>query len=491
MTVHTLYYQVEWNPSGSSWVDITSYVMSVEGDFQTSGTGNGIGFGDSSDATAKITVDPTAHGGSLSLATWAYVPIRVTFTANANTARGAAGVILEMQQDADKAVFSVVGYKQLISTVRAYSQLLRSRPLATKTTATSIENPATGGYAAGLLNWIMWQAGGRPYEQAGSYSGAAFYYSLAQAPIAPAYSWVAGEDGWLEALRCVRATGGQLYQRPDGVICYVSPLTIAGGSSVWTLTSASYASVERRSTARDVVSSFNCTYVPRVVAGMTEIISDTNVRVVAVGATITVELEPQYPFTSLQTASGGTQLLADAISATCYDGTIPAQGSGYTHTLSYSAQHITLTITNAGALPFVIEKITLRGTPLVPTEAGTVTLGSGNPTQSIEDNPLIQSRSHAQRLARMALAFYGTARPIITASGVRYDPTIHQVGLCGTITVSAWGLSAAPAVILGVKHSESGLDCDLDVVVTTGLPTLSQYFLVQTASQVATKKIGY
>lgn len=492
MSIYTASYLVEWKPGGA-WVDITSNVMSVEGDFQTTGSGSGFGFGDSSSAEATIKLDLNATGSPLSVATWAYVPIRVTFTAAAVTARGAAGVIIDLERDIDVVTLKMIGYQQLISRVRVFSQLLLNRPVATKTTALSIDDPTNGSYAAGILNWIMWQAGGRPYEQSATYTTATFYYSLAQAPIAPKYTWVAGEDGWAESLRLVRSVGGQLYQRPDGVIAYVSPLTMAGGTSQFTYTEDDYREATMRGSARDLVSSYSVTYIPRALAGVTEIVSDGEARVAAAGATITIELQPQYPFINLETVSGGTQLLSDAISATFYDGTQVAQAGsgGYTHTLSVAAQHITLTITNTGSLTFVIEKITLRAQPVIPGEPGTITVGSGTPTVTIEESPYIQSRSHARRLARQALDFYGTARPIITLAGCAYNPAL-QVGHAGTLTVASWGLSAVPVVILGIKHSDTGLESDLDVIQTSGIPALADYFVISTASQSGlTKYIGY
>lgn len=487
MSIHTAGYTIEWYQSGV-WTDISSHVISVEGDFSTVNAGNGIAFGDSSDAGATITV-ATA---SLDVSLWAYIPVRGTFVMDANTARGIAGVIISIDEDMDTAKLTVTGYKQLISTVRVYSDLWQYRPIATKTTATSVEDPSDGAWAAGALNWIMWQAGGRPYEQAGTYTSAAFYYSLSQAPIAPKFSWIAGEDGWEEALKLVRAAGGQLYQRPDGVIAYVSPLSIAGGTPQFSLTTSDFGDITRAGSAADVVNSYTTTYVPRILVGLIEVVSDSEPRIVAEGQTITIELEPQYPVASIETDSSGSQLLADAISAVSYDGTQITQGAGYTHTLDVKAQKITIGITNAGTIPFVIEKIVLRGTPIVPGEAGTVTVGSGTPTQSIEQNPYIQSRSHAQRLARMALAFYDEARPVVKASGVLYNPVAHQIGIAGTLTLAAWGLSSEPVVILGVSHSETGATVDLEMVVTDGLPALADYFLVSTSSQSGlTRFIGY
>lgn len=489
MTTHLTDFTCEWRPA-ASWDDITAFCLEVRGDFSTTGSGNGVAFGDSSDAGATITIDPNAAGGPLDISTWAYVPLRVTFTVDAQVARGVAGVIIDMDQGIDTVQFGVTGWKQLISTVRVYSGLFTRRPIATKTTATSIDDPADGDYAAGPLNWLLWQAGGRPYEQAGSYTSAAFYYSLSQAPIAPKYSWVAGEDGWEEALRLVRAAGGQLYQRPDGVVAYVSPLSIAGGAALFALSQDDYQDISRRGSAADVVSSYTTTYVPRIQAGMQEVVSDTEARVIAAGEILTIPLEPQYPLAGIETAAGGTQLLPDAISATSYDGTQAEQTSDYTHTIYLAAQLITLVIENVSGQSFVIEKITIRGLPIVPGEAGTVTVGSGTPTLSIEQSAYIQSESHAQRLARMALAFYDVPRPVITAQGVLFDPEVHQIGVAGTLT--EWGVVDAPVVILGVAHSETGVTANLDLVETDGLPKLADYFLVQTASQAGeTKLIGY
>lgn len=479
---------------GGSWVDVTDYVMQVSGDFSSSGQGSGFLFGDSSEQRSSIQIDPRAKSPTLDLSAWAMMPWDVEFTVDSNTDRGVAGIAIDVSEDQDTATYTIVGWKQLISTVRVYSDLFYRRPIATATTASSIENPATGGYAAGLLNWIMWQAGGRPYEQSGTYPAATFYYSFSQAPIAPRYSWVCGEDGWAEAIRLVRAAGGQLYQRPDGVIAYANPLSFAGGAAVFALGLDDYGSVVRRGDASPVVSSFSCEYVPRFPGGLQVVLDDSSPRVVADGQTIIVEKVLQYPILTgtLETASGGgTQLLPEAISATSFDGTQVEQGTDYTHTIEVSAQRVVITIENVSGLPFVIERITLRANPLLPGEAGTVTVGSGNPTQTIEQNPLVQSRSHAQRLARQALAYYGLARPVITAAGVVYDPTNHQIGNAGTLTIAEWGLSSAAVVLTGVKMSETGTTADLDLVETAGLPALSEYWLVASGAQSGTKKIGY
>jgi len=500
MSVHTSGYVAQWYQSGA-WVTITQYVISVDASFATQNSGSGLGFGDSSSAEFSLLVDPHAGGGSLSLSTLALVPVRVQFTLDSGTAYGCAGVVLSWEQTADSISLKCTGFRELIRTIRAYSPLWQNRPVATKTSATSIEDPANGAWAAGALNWLLFSAGGRPLLQAGAgvgpgggYPNATFYYDLSQAPIAPAWTWIAGEDSWAEAIRLVRAVGGQLYQAPSGTVIYRSPLSVAGGTSLFTLDSSKYTEISRNGSAEDVVSSFTTTYLPRVVAGMQEVVSDTTPRVVASGASVVIELEPQYPLTGIETDSTGTQLRPEALSIVAYDGTPVAQlvSGGYAHSFTLSAQRITILIVSTMTMPFVIEKITIRGTPVVPTEAGTMTIGSGNPTQTIEQSAYIQSRSHAQRLARMALAFYGTPRPIIQARGCLYDPVNHQIGNAGTLTQNDWGLSSAPVVILGVSVGDTGVSADLDLVETTGLPKLADYFIIgPTNYSSLSRKIGY
>lgn len=486
MSIYTANYQVEWKP-GASWVDITAYTLSVEGQFETTGANNGVAFGDSSSAAFSVTLDP-ARIGTLSLVVWELVPVRVTFTMDVTVARGGAGVIVGLQRDTDTATLQCEGYQRIISRTRMYSVLFERRPIATKTTATSVENPASGGYAAGPINYALWQSGGRPYEQAASYPTASFYYSLQHALIAPDVSWLAGEDAWEACLKLVRAAGGQLYQRPDGVIAYVTPLSLANGTSVFSLSESDYESVEQNGAAGSTMASVIVPYQTRYKAGMQQVIDDTTPRVVGVGETITIDLEPSYPLYGLETESGG--IVSGAVSATFYDGRLVAQGSGYTHTLTLAAQRIMLTITNVAAQPFVIERIALRGIPSAPGEAATVTLGSGQPALTIEPNDFIQTRAHAQRLGNMALDFFAQARPIITVRGVLYNPAL-DLGAIGTLTVSAWGISDTPVALLGKRHADTGTKMDVTVVDITGLPQIDDFFLVSTSAQIATKRIGY
>src|SRR6185312_16223160 len=144
----------------------------------------------------------------LTLGNWAntgyFVPIRYTTWMDADTSKTFTGIIIRRTRDMNKMTLDATGMKALIAATKAYSPSFPRRPVATKTTASSIENPATAGYIAGQINYLLWASGGRPYEQSGSYPLATFYYSCDHAILSPDWSWAAGEDSWAECLQLAK-----------------------------------------------------------------------------------------------------------------------------------------------------------------------------------------------------------------------------------------------------------------------------------------------
>ena len=204
-------YTVEWKPS-AVWTDITSSVIAVpDGASELSGGGDQpLAFGDNAESRCTIEVLDTLTAGADVTGT----PIRVTFTMDGTAIEAFVGIIQEQQEKTTEATvtFSCAGVAELVRMTKAYSPSFYLRPAATKTTTTSVEDYTDSDYAAGLMNYALWRAGGRPYEQAISYPGAKFYYSLDQAILSPTWSWLAGEDGWAELQKLAQAAGGQLYQ---------------------------------------------------------------------------------------------------------------------------------------------------------------------------------------------------------------------------------------------------------------------------------------
>jgi hypothetical protein len=158
--------------------------------------------------------------------------------------------------------------------------------------------------------------------------------------------------------------------------------------------------------------------------------------------------------------------------------------------LTTYAQRITLSITNNSSLPFIVNRIKIDAEPITAGEQGMVTVGSGQPTRTLEDNVYVQTKAHAERLAGMALAFFGAVRTLRTLSGCPYDVN-RLVDETVGLTSAALGLSSAPHLITAIRHSDTGTEAEYTLVDTAGLPQTADYWLVQAAVQAGTKKLGW
>lgn len=479
MALTTADYLLELKISGTWTAVADSSVLEVQGDWQISGNrNNAIAFGDDTDATltARLLYSMWA---SLSY----HLPIRYTTTNSGDTtAKTFTGVITKLHRTLDDCDIEAAGMKELIAATKIYSPMFIRRPVATKTTASSIEDPTNGAYKAGLVNYALWQCGGRPNAQAGSYPSATFYYDCDHAIIAPDYSWLAGEDTWAECLKLAQAAGGQMYQDADGVVRYKQVLGYAGVTATDTIGLSDYESAEE-TTDPSVLqgNKWTCQYTPRRRLGTQQVADDTTPRHVEPGESVTIVIEPQTPVAALETASGGTQLLPAALVVARQDGTRIGQGAGlYTHTLTVTAARITIVVTNDNTLAFTVWRVTLRGDPVVATESGSASSGSGAVERQIEPSIYIQRQSDAQRLAEMYATFYGAARPVVSVRGCVHKPS-RYVGQTVSFSNSIWGMTSVAHVILAIRHADTGFTADYDLAYVGDLPDVSQFFIVGTS----------
>jgi len=491
MSVKLASNKLEWY-QGGAWYDITSSMLEgASAEMETTGNrANALAFGEATEPRATIPVKDV-----LSAAPWENIPIRLTPTLDGSTAQVFGGIIVNRSRDVASMTFECAGWAELIrkTSKSIYSPAFYRRPAATKTTATSIEDPSSGSYAGGLTNYTFWQCGGRPYEQAGSYPTATFYYSCDQAVLAPTWSWLAGEDGWAELLKLAQASGGQVYQGPDGVVRYRQVLGVADLTPGASFDESTYKSIAEKADTDQRYTKLTCAYIPREARPLQEVVNDSTFRLVHIGETITITLEPQWPLKSLEQASAG-QLKADTITAVYLDSNVVAQGgSGYTHTLVVDAQRVTITITNTSGKPFGIYGIKLNGEPIVAGEAGSVTVGSGTIVGSALDGDAavyIQSAEDGERLCQMALAFYNLTRPIYTLTDVAHDPSL-DVGDVISLTNARYGLSGVACVLLSIKLDHAGVVGEYEVSPVTGLPKASDFYIVGINYTGQTKQLGY
>lgn len=486
---YTSDYLVEYK-TGGTWTAIAdaSVLPDLSGAAEMGISDNGIAFGDETSTSCSIKVKRE----TVAALVFPRLPIRVTFTINAASAVAFVGEVAGWSGDLDTVTWECESMLASLPgrTRDYYSPLRYRRPPATKTTASSVEDPDNGAYVGGLINELMWRAGGRPFEQIGTYPTADFYYSCEQAIRAPDWSWVAGENGYEEIKRLARAVGGQIYQGMDGVVRYKQPLTLVGAAAA-TYTIADFHDLSEQGAARDqYAKTFTMSYTPRRVHPQQEVINDTTYRTVPAGEPITIDIEPKHPLYSVA-LDGGT-LKDKNIIATFHDGVLaPYHAStGFTVVTTIKAMRVTIVVTNNTSRHMQISKISVLGKPVAPGETGTVTVGSGDPARVYEDNIFIQNAAHAKAFLTMALSFFGTARSVRTLKEMVYS-TARVVGETVALTVTELGLSAAPHIILKKAHSETGAVMDLDCVDAAGIPALADYWLIQSASQSGTKKVAW
>lgn len=468
--VTTPTYAVEyWN--GSAWTAVTaSYVLAVEGASESAGGSSGVTLG--AEATSKITITLDPQAASIA---WERTRVRVKFSfAAADLLVRATGLITRRTRDNDaNIVWEVGGFDEPITKTPVYSPLFYRRPAATLTTASSVEDPTSGSYAAGIVNYILWQAGGRPTEQSATYTTALFYYHCDFAPITPEWSWVAGEDAWAELGRVARACGLVIYQAADGVVTAGSALGL-GGSASYTFDEGDFESISEQAETAALVATVRCAYTARRLQPRQVVYEDTTPRVIPGTASATYTLDMPQPVFDYE-ASGAT-LPADTVTATTTEGKLLTSSAAI---VSSGAGRMVLTVSNAGLETMIISRIQIRGRPIAPTETGQVTVGSGTPELDVgsDTGVYVQSQAHALRLAKLAYDMLGAVLPTRTIQGCGYDPD-RVVGEIVGLTYSPWSLSATAHRITAIRHSETGAKMDVDLVPSSTLPTTAGTFII-------------
>jgi hypothetical protein len=481
-------YQVEyWN--GSAWTAVAdSAVLSVAGDNDSGGGSSGLDFGAGAAPRFTVTLEDNSTTAAI---TWAKTRVRVRYGfASSNQLTRHIGVINgrgRQYGEVPTLVWDCSGFDQTIRDTAIYSPMFYRRLAATATTASSVEDPTNSAYAGGLVNYIFWQAGGRPLAQSGTYPSATFYYTCQSALIAPEWTWIAGEDAWQELDRLCRAVGGQVFQQPDGTMVFVNVL--APTASGYAVTEANYRAISEDATTDEYFTQARCSYTARALQPLQVVYEDTTPRLIAPSGTLTFTVEPQLPVYDWFVSGTST------IPSDCYVIT-DLFGYSITATVTYvsrAAARVEVSFVNGDSTrPLLISRLSLKGRPVAPIEEGQASYGSGTPARAIGDGEIyVQSRSHAERLCRIYVDIYGQVRPTRRLTTMGYDPD-RTVGEVIGLTCAAWSLSAVDHRIAAIQVSETGALMDLAVAPITGIPTTAALFMIGTTySGSDTRELGY
>lgn len=490
-----------WNGSGWSG-DIAADVVRVTHEAATSGDLAGFGFGTGRAWSASIAIDRALFGYD-----WRRRRVRIGYGFGTSDAVVRfVGVITGRDRDGTDGTWACAGLEALVRGEKLWSPLLRRRPGFTATSVSSIEDPANTAWRGGLGNWILWQIGGRPLAQAGTYPSALFYYDCEQAIIAPEWSWTSGENPWNELDRLCKACGGQVFQDDDGVLRYTSPTGLAANAPSYTFTDAvltedqretlnagPYETKREQADTEDTVTAVTCSYTSRVLQGYQEVYGDTEARIVAAGATVTLQLDTQLPIYSPATV----RVEYDA--GIVRNAARPAPSHLVATITGRAATRFTLTLQNTLGEPIVVYALRLFGRPISAGEPGGVSYSTTSELNTarvleIPDNPFIQARSHAERLARMVFDYYAGERGLITLTGCPYDPRRfvgEPVYFTSANAAVGWNETATPCRITAIRPGGDGF-MDVDLGRAAGLPIRSEFFVIgQTYASADVRQMGY
>jgi hypothetical protein len=480
---------------GGSWVSIAAHVNAASAILEaTGGEPTGVAMGPAVQPTASLTLfaDSAATLQTLMGYEADGKPVRISFGFDSSDKLIRFGGALTRYGGAGRErSWECGGWNTHIEAQEVRSPLFRRRPIATATSLTSAEDPDTPGYAGGLINYILWQCGGRPVEQDGNptyQSEAVFWYSCTQALIAPEYSWIPGGNPWELIRQLCRAAGGQVYQDGEGVVRYVDPITLATGTPAFTFTDEQLTAAERVSQGKAgygecsdehdsaiAVTGVTCTFVSRLVQGLQTVYEDTIPRQIAGSATLEIVCDTQLPLFSLEGAQVDGAVIRTARQTTSADITISASLD--------SAQRVIVTVENNVAEPVMLDNVRVRGRPVSAGEEGSAEyIVSGARVVTADESPFIQSRRHALMLCRMIYDGANGAGTLYTLTDAGYDPD-RYVGEVVGLTNEDRGLADERTRLVRIDN-DGGAFMAAALAPLGDLPTLDSVHIIGAVSGV-------
>ncbi len=483
---------------GAGYVTVTSAdVQSIGTKLETtSNIDNAFAFGTVANAGATVSIADTTE-----ITNWRLAKIRILYGfSTSDKIIAFEGVIVKRQHNAHMYQYECAGFDYIIERTKIYTNVFYRRPIATKTSITSVEDYTIPGSTPGVLNIIMFAAGGRPYEQPGYVSDPLFkfWYSFDQSIVAPKYSWVSADNAWEEVYRLVKAAGGQFYQDKDGVFYYKQPLTfgyVETGATLYHFTESTYQTIQEEASAAENVNTIKSAFVSRIVQPMQQVYESSEPQLIPATLNNIINLEMQYPIYEygVNVTSANLVKIGESIKATYLDGRdATLDWADFTGTLTVkAAQLVTIDFDNQTGEPIALNKVTIQGRPVTVGSEGiaSYTNGVGDELQ-LEDNIYIQSFAQAYRLVRMVYDFYHVNRSIITLSGVGYDPDRYLSEVV-ELTYAEWGITAARHRIISLEYT-NGATMTVRLAPIEGLITRDDVFICgNTYTDGTTKMVSY
>lgn len=315
------------------------------------------------------------------------------------------------------------------------------------------------------------------------------------------YAWVDDEGLWDELSKIAEAEGGRIYYTSGGGADVSGGLVFEGAThllsgahttSVATFAVNDWTELSGAASWKDYKNHVEVHYLSYHVEHRQELWKATERHRVPAGGSISVRAQFNTPAYSI----------VDPVAAKDYIG-VSAGGKLKTDSLTVAitkyAQQALLTIANAAAIDVSLVRLKLRGYPIVADDSQKVSLllddngaivsdpvstavKAGWRTLTIKDNPYIQSREHADALARFLLDRYKAARMAVQLSNLDDMPWL-EIGDRVTVTEAA-GASVGAFFVQRLdwrynpNPGSGGMSMDVSLLPADSLFAYSDYFVL-------------
>jgi hypothetical protein len=511
-----------WYLSAGMWTAISASDIVAIPQVRHAASGNvdnPLTFGDTSESDASLTLFWSAP---LASAITPDTPLKIELGYSGNNIEAFEGV-----SESDTWTWSdatlrlrLTGYAALVARCKKPTPLYIRRRAFTRTTISSVENPAAVGYRAGYGNRLLWDAGGRPIDQAVTYAAdpaRKFWYACDEALIEIPYAWaLSGEDHWTQLQEAARAAGGQIVQRQDGVIQYWNPFHLTDDipATPWHLDETRFdqgGELTRTRSYYEGCGTQIVRYTQRAVQAEQEIYKLDRMRIIPAGGgpgsgvygEVVIPIKTQYPIARCAGLdAGATVILANWVGASIIDFAnaqiTPAQNGATGNSIHYivdqglgrdAAQDFAIRVRSTWPRPLQLHDFRLRGYPLMAVLQGEARDGTEEPERTWTEGELMQDEVQATRFAAMSRAFYGQQRPIWEQRKAFYDPRV-QKGDWIEVSNSRFGLDHEPFTIVELAPTDDGRFMDLRLLPMAGIPRRDEFYRVgQTYGATWSKKM--
>jgi len=460
------------------------------------------------------------------------------------------GLLFERTTSLNTVTYAARGYLDLLNITLIETPLLRNRRVATYIpTGTTDANKFTKlkeqdptileGSSVGIINAILWLAGGRPYKYKSlfdtQYSGVAgqrpkFYYDCEASVINPEWVWFNYENLYSDLTLLCKASGGMLSQDLDGTIQYRN---IFGTKQDWNgfvIDDSKFSKLDTNQLGTEPYSKIVTTYTPRYLSGSQEVFSAVINEYLNYDETVERQIQFNKPVYKLvnKTISGQiTDTIVGSDFKYVKDKINVVDSFGTKQIISARLEpHNTLYITKYQSTDTVGTFTKVKDTAVIPSQsttlyikntqnqASTVYVGevslfgralesatqetymlplnqypaiSGYKELRLNDNPYIQSESQAVRLVNVAKYLMEIPRPALSISEIPYTSALN---LGDTVLVNSafYGISGE-FKITSVAFNSNLTTVQLSLLSMSGLFSSSETFQVGNSYQNADSRV--